>query len=76
MDNTEKESVLVGALGEKAGLSPGGAGACFISRSVQKLPWKIIKLHMNILKFLLKYNIFVKKSWKVSIRDTPFKFVL
>ena len=30
-DNTEDESVLADAPGEKAGLWPGGAGACFMN---------------------------------------------
>ena len=60
VENTEKESVLAGALGEKAGLWPGGAGTCFMSRSVQTLPWKIIKNRMNILKYVVSFSMTAK----------------
>lgn len=48
-DNTEDESVLAEAPGEKAGLWPGGAGACFMNTeqvTTQHMPWQILKLYI------------------------------
>ena len=48
-DNTEDESVLAEAPGEKAGLWPGGAGACFMNTeqvTTQHMLWQILILYI------------------------------
>ena len=52
MDDTEKESVLAEALGEKAGLWPGGGGRMFY----QQVSTAIAMENMNILKILQSMN--------------------